>query len=50
MGDAFDDARVIDGCWYYRNIIARDFRPFRFQRRVVPLRKNPPRAVAKRAK
>jgi hypothetical protein len=50
MGDAFDDARMVDGRWYYRSIIRRDFRPFHFQKRVVPLRKNPSRAAGKGAK
>jgi hypothetical protein len=31
MGDAFDDARMVDGRWYYRNIIVKDFQPFHFQ-------------------
>jgi hypothetical protein len=50
MGDAIDDARKVEGVWYYRSIIVRDFRPFHFQKRVIPLRKNPSRAVGKGAK
>ena len=50
MGDSYDDARMVDDRWYYRSIIVRDFRPFHFQKRVIPLRKNPSRAVDKGAK
>jgi hypothetical protein len=50
MGDAFDDARMVDGRWYYRNIIAKDFQPFHFQKRVIPLHKNPSRAGGRGAK
>jgi hypothetical protein len=43
MGDAIDDARKVDGVWYRRSIIAKEFVPIEQQRRVVPLFKNPRR-------
>lgn len=49
MGDAFDDARMVDGRWYYRSITVKDFRPFPFQKRVIPRRKNPSGAGGKGA-
>ena len=41
MGDAVDDARMIDGVWYLRNIITKVFEPAVLQDRVVPLSRNP---------
>jgi hypothetical protein len=39
-GVAYDDARKIDGTWYYRHPATRAIRRFAFQDQVVPLRKN----------
>jgi hypothetical protein len=41
MGDAYDDARMVAGRWYFRSILSGEFQDFPFQKRVVPLRKNP---------
>jgi hypothetical protein len=41
MGDAYDDARMVAGRWYFRSILGGEFQSFPFQRRVLPLRKNP---------
>ena len=38
----FDDARNVDGTWYYRDPITGEIRRFEYQNRVVPLHKNPP--------
>jgi len=43
MGDAIDDARKVDGVWYRRSIITKEFISIEQQRRVVPLFKNPRR-------
>jgi hypothetical protein len=40
-GDAYDDARMVAGRWYFRSIVTGEFRPFLFQKQVLPLRKNP---------
>jgi hypothetical protein len=42
LGDAYDDARMVDSLWYARRIISRVFQPFLLQSRVIPLFKNPP--------
>jgi hypothetical protein len=42
LGDAYDDARMVDSRWYARRIITRVFQPFPLQDRVIPLFKNPP--------
>ena len=42
LGDAYDDARMVDARWYARRIISRAFQPFLLQDRVIPLFKNPP--------
>jgi hypothetical protein len=50
MGDAIDDARMVNGRWYRRSIVVGDFRAFHFQKRVIPLRKNPSHAAGNGAK
>jgi hypothetical protein len=42
LGDAYDDARMVDSLWYARRIVSRVFQPFLLQGRVIPLFKNPP--------
>ena len=42
LGDAYDDARMVDSLWYARRIISRVFQPFLLQSRVIPLFRNPP--------
>ena len=42
LGDAYDDARMVDSLWYARRIVSRVFQPFLLQTRVIPLFKNPP--------
>ena len=41
MGNAIDDAREVEGVWYRRDIITKEFVPIMLQSRVVPLFKNP---------
>ncbi len=41
-GFAHDDARNVDGLWYFRHPIDGKIRQFVFQNRVVPLYRNPP--------
>src|ERR1700682_6433364 len=41
MGHAYDDARMVAGRWYFRSILRGEFRTFPFQKRVLPLRRNP---------
>jgi hypothetical protein len=41
MGDAYDDARMVAGRWYFRSVLKGEFRAFLFQKRVLRLRKNP---------
>jgi hypothetical protein len=41
MGDAYDDARMVAGRWYFRSVLTGEFQAFPFQKRVLPLRKNP---------
>ena len=36
----YDDARKIDGVWYYRDPVTKAILQFVFQDRVVPLQKN----------
>jgi hypothetical protein len=43
-GTPYDDARQVDGRWYYRDLLTREYREFASQLDVVPLRKNPPTA------
>jgi len=42
-GTPYDDARRVQGQWYYRDIVSREYREFRFQDDVIPLSKNPPK-------
>ena len=41
-GTPYDDARQVDGRWYYRDLLNRKYREFASQHDVVPLSKNPP--------
>jgi hypothetical protein len=41
LGDAYDDARLVNARWYARRIVGRAFQPFLLQDRVIPLFKNP---------
>ena len=47
LGNAVDDARMVDGLWYRRNIITKKFVAIVLQGRVVPLFKNPPRTLSR---
>jgi hypothetical protein len=40
QGTAYDDARQVDGRWYYRDIVSREYREFRSQNHVITLFKN----------
>jgi hypothetical protein len=40
-GVPYDDARKVDGVWWYRSAVDRTTKRFRFQDRVVPLSENP---------
>ncbi len=40
-GVPYDDARKIDGVWWYRSLIERTTQRFSLQNRVVPLFENP---------
>ena len=42
QGTPYDDARQVDGRWYYRDIVSREYREFTFQNQVKPVSKNPP--------
>ncbi len=39
-GIPYDDARQVDGIWYYRHFVTREFLPFALPDRVVPLFRN----------
>jgi hypothetical protein len=41
-GYAYDDARKVDGIWYYRDSLNREYRAFRYQSEVRLRFKNPP--------
>jgi hypothetical protein len=43
QGNPYDDARQVDGRWYYRDIVSREYREFASQTHVIPLSKNPPK-------
>jgi hypothetical protein len=42
QGTPYDDARQVDGRWYYRDIVSREYREFASQNHVIPRSKNPP--------
>jgi hypothetical protein len=42
QGTPYDDARQVDGRWYYRDIVSHEYREFTFQDQVKPVSKNPP--------
>jgi hypothetical protein len=39
-GYSYDDARHVDGIWYFRDALAHDYRAFRVQADVLPLGQN----------
>jgi hypothetical protein len=39
-GAAFDEARRVDGIWYYHNLVTGEYRAFSDQSKVLPLFKN----------
>lgn len=39
-GIPYDDARQVDGMWYYRHLVTREFRRFAVQEHVIPLFRN----------
>ena len=41
VGDVYDDARMVAGRWYFRTVLSGEFQAFPFQKRVVPLSRNP---------
>jgi hypothetical protein len=41
-GLVYDDARRVDGVWYYRDPVTGTILQFVFQDRVIPLQKNIP--------
>jgi len=43
QGTPYDDARQVDGRWYYRDIVSREYRKFPSQDHLIPLSKNPPK-------
>jgi hypothetical protein len=40
-GDAYDDARSVDGIWYFRDLLTYEYETFPLQSGVVPLFENP---------
>ena len=42
QGTPYDDARQVDGRWYFRDIVSREYREFASQNHVIPQAKNPP--------
>jgi hypothetical protein len=40
-GDAYDDARSVDGVWYFRDLLTYEYETFPLQSGVVPLFENP---------
>ena len=42
QGTPYDDARQVDGLWYFRDIVSREYREFPSQNHVIPQSKNPP--------
>jgi hypothetical protein len=42
QGTPYDDARHVDGRWYFRDIVSREYREFASQNHVIPQSKNPP--------
>jgi hypothetical protein len=43
QGTPYDDARQVDGRWYYRDIVSREYREFPSQDHLIPLSKNQPK-------
>ena len=43
QGTPYDDARQVDGRWYYRDIVSCEYREFPSQNHLIPLSKNPPK-------
>ena len=41
QGTPYDDARQVDGRWYFRDIVSREYREFASQNHVIPQSKNP---------
>jgi hypothetical protein len=39
-GVSFDEARKVDGTWYYQNLVTGEYRAFSDQSKVLPLFKN----------
>ncbi|MEO8028345.1 MAG: hypothetical protein ABI823_17820 [Bryobacteraceae bacterium] len=39
-GDAYADARKLDGVWYFRNAVARSYQTFLLQSHVIPVSEN----------
>ncbi len=42
-GTPYDDARRVEGRWYYRDLLTREYRVFTFQHDVMALSRNPPK-------
>ncbi len=43
QGTPYDDARQVDGRWYYRDVVSREYREFPSQDHLIPLSKNLPK-------
>jgi hypothetical protein len=43
QGTPYDDARQVDGRWYYRHIVSGEYREFPSQNHLIPLSKNRPK-------
>jgi hypothetical protein len=41
QGTPYDDARQVDGRWYFRDIVSREYREFASQAHVISQSKNP---------
>jgi hypothetical protein len=39
-GDVYDDARKVDGDWYFRTSLVEEFLYFTFQEKITPICKN----------
>ena len=46
QGIPYDDARQVEGRWYYRDLLTHEYWEFRSQDHVTALFKNPPKDYA----
>jgi hypothetical protein len=46
QGIPYDDARQVEGRWYYRDLLTHEYKEFHSQGHVAPLFKNSPKKSA----